>query len=93
MALTPVARCFSLLRLSGGDDPNDAVAYSEAVAHDKDAEPTAHTQHDESILVLRVVRVVEPDGIFIEEYGLRLLECNAVLLDVLPILGFVPLEA
>ena len=52
----------------------------------------AHSQQYESILALRMLRIVKQPAVRIVENALRLLKPDSVLGAIAPILPFVPIE-
>jgi hypothetical protein len=64
----------------------------KAVAHDEDAQLKADAQHQESVLVVRVLRVEEPNCILVKEHGLRLFKGDTVFTLVVSAFRMIPLE-
>jgi hypothetical protein len=62
------------------------------VANDKRSQGVTETEKNESVLIVRVVRIVNETGVFIIEDGLSLFEGNAMLADIGPVLTGIPLE-
>ena len=62
------------------------------VAYNEDVKFEAHAEHDESVLILRMVGIKESHGVLIKKHGLRLFKRNAVFSDVIPALGGIPFE-
>ena len=52
----------------------------------------AHAKHDKAVLILGIVWIKESDRVLIKKYSLSLLKRDAMLLDVLLALGFIPFE-
>ena len=63
------------------------------MAYDKNPELRAHTQHQKSIFVFRVIRIEVSDGILIIEYFTSFLEGYSILLPVDRIFGGILNEA
>ena len=72
--VVPVGCGFLPVCLACRDDPDDGVIDPKAVAYDQHPQFDADPEHQEPILVGRMVRVEEPDGILVQEDGLRLFE-------------------
>ena len=82
-----------LIRFSCRNDPDHCVVFAVAVAHNENAKLEAHTQHDKSFLILRMVGIEESHGVLVKKYGLRLFKGNAMFFDVFPVFIFIPLKA
>ncbi len=63
-----------------------------AVTNDQNPQLKADSQHDKPIFVFRMIRIKEPNGVFIKEHRSSFFKANAVLASVQPVLGLVPLE-
>lgn len=79
------------IRLPRRNDPDYGIAFPVAVADDQD--PVAYAEHDEPILIMRMIRIVESDRTIIDKYRLRFLEGDPMLPHILTALGCIPLEA
>src|SRR5450759_1569569 len=89
---------FILLPLEGirsacGDQPNDLVALSVAVAHDQRPQPRAEPEQNKPVLVLRMFLVWTHQGVFVEEHRPGFLEGYPVPSTVHRRLPLVPFEA
>jgi len=74
------------------DDADDIADFPFTVANDEQIGVAAHAKHDEPVF-LPGVRVIEKlNGEFIVENGFRLLERNAMLLEVGVRLGRIPFK-
>ncbi|GEM_PF-4096129 len=62
------------------------------MADDEDTQQIAFSDQDETVFVIRVLRIIVLDGAFVEEHGLRFFEGNAVFLLVRSTLAFIPFE-
>jgi hypothetical protein len=82
-----------LIRFPGRNDPNDRVIFSVTMADHQNAEFETHAKHNESVFVLRMVRIEETNGILVKKDCLRFLERNAVFPYVFPVLVFIPFKA
>jgi len=91
--LPPVEFDLLAVRFSGGNNPNDGLAFPETMADDERPQPEAESEHDEPILVRRMIRVEISNGVFIIKYGLSLLKGDSVLSTVGAVLSFVPIKA
>ena len=92
MALAPIGLGFFPDRFACGDDADDRISNPETVAHNKDPQFPTHSQHQDTVFVMGMIRVKVADRILIEENRLRFLERDAVLAPVCAILPFIPLE-
>lgn len=63
------------------------------MTHDQDAKFEAEAEQKKTVLILGMIRIIESDRMVIEKDGLSFLESNAVLFDILAVLGFIPIEA
>jgi hypothetical protein len=88
----PIGFCLFAVRLSGGYDPDDGIAFPITMADDERSKPIAETEHDEAILIRRMVRVDISNGSFIVKYGLGLLEGDSVFSAIRPVLSLIPGE-
>ena len=77
-----------LIRLSGRNDPNDRVIFSVTMADHQNTELETHAEHDETVFVLRMVRIEKTKGILVEKDCLCFLKRNAMLPHVCPVLVF-----
>ena len=64
--------------LSCRDKTNDIAALADAVADHENAQFGAHAEWKQSVFPLRMLGVIELDGLWIEEHGAGLFEGNAV---------------
>jgi class 3 adenylate cyclase len=81
-----------LVRLPRGDQPHDRLTLSEATANNQNAGLETQAEQDESVFIIGVVRVKEPDRVLIVKDGARFFERYTVLLDIGLVLPAVPLE-
>ena len=63
------------------------------MADHEDPQSEAHAKEEESIFVLRMVGVEEPDGVLVVESRAGFLEGDAVLPNVCSLFAFIPLES
>ena len=89
---TPVLRLFLLIGFPGGDDPDDRIVLLVAVTDDQDTEHKADAEHNEPILLLRMIGIEETDRVLVEEDRPGFLERHLVLSLILAVLPLVPLE-
>jgi hypothetical protein len=61
------------IRFSCRYDPNRRVVLSVTVAYNENAKIEAHAEHDESVLILRMLGIKESHGVLIKKYGLYIL--------------------
>src|SRR3989338_1304499 len=92
MVLPPIVFCFMLIRFSCRDDTDHCIVFSATVADNKNAKFDAHAEHDESILILRMVWIEKSHGVFIKKYGLCLFKRNTMLSEIFSALGFIPFK-
>lgn len=62
------------------------------MAYHEHPEFEAYSQHDETIFLIRVVRVKKADGTLVQEHGLGLFKRDTVLAFVFTILILIPFE-
>jgi hypothetical protein len=62
------------------------------MADDDNPQPMADTEQQKAVFVCRMIRIEEPDGMFVEKRRLRLIERNAVFAHVRPAFRLVPLK-
>ena len=62
------------------------------MADDEDTQQIAFSDQDETVFVIRVLRIIVLDGAFVEEHGLRFFAGNAVFLLVRSTLAFIPFK-
>lgn len=63
------------------------------MTNDQHPKTNAHAEHQEALLIFRVLRVVNNSGEFIQEDSLGFTKGNAVLLLIRTVLSWIPLEA
>ena len=71
---------------------NGAIFAPVAVAHKQHPKRAAQAEKDKAVLILRMVRIANQLGPFINEDRLGLIEADAVLFRVCRCLPFIPLE-
>jgi hypothetical protein len=90
--ILPIGFSFFAVRLSIGNDPDDEIAFPITMADDERPKPIAKAEHDEAILIRRVVRIDISNGPLVIKYGLSLLEGDSVLSAIRPVLFLIPGE-
>jgi len=88
----PVLRLFRPVRFPRRDDPDHGVVCAKTMADDKRPQLETDAKHQKPVLGRRMIGIIEPDGVLIQEDRLRFLEGDAVLTLVGPALWSVPLE-
>src|SRR3569832_199512 len=83
---------FSGSCLAGRNDPNDIAFLAIAMTHDQHPKRTAEAHENETILVLRVIGIVDQLCPLVREHRTGFLEAHAVLPGVRRSLARVPLE-
>jgi len=72
---------------SGGDDANDTAARPIAVGDNQHPEWGAQAKEREAILIVRMIGIIEQDGLLVGKGRSGLIERDAVLANVLSGLG------
>jgi len=80
-------------RLASRDHPDLVFIGTDRMSDDQEPDLPAHSEKEESIFGVRVVRVVEQKGHLVGEDRLRFLESDAVLAAVLGGLSRIPCES
>jgi hypothetical protein len=62
------------------------------MANHKNSERETDSQHDESVFIFGMFRVIEADGVLVEKDCPGFFECNAMLSFVFPVLALIPFE-
>jgi len=84
---------FRLRSSPGVNDPDRLIIVAETMAHQDYTKCDAQAQEQESIFIVRMLRVSHEQGAVIEEDALCLLETDSVFPLIGPTLGRAPLEA
>lgn len=79
--------CFSC-----GDNPNDGIRFTVAVADDEELSGAAVSENNETIFLNRMIRVIYDKSIVIIEHGRSFFEGNSVFLFVYGVFVFIPLK-
>jgi hypothetical protein len=82
-----------LIRFSRRDNPYYRIVFPTAMAHNQYPQFETQAKHNESVLILRVVRVKKANGIFVKEHGLCFDKRYPVFLYVRFVLVLVPCKA
>ena len=89
----PIVRVFLFICLPGGYNPDDGIGRLETMAHDERPQLETNSQHQETILIGRVVGIEEPEGILIQKDGLGLFEGDPMFATVFPAFCLIPFES
>ena len=89
---TSVVRGFALCRFPGGDDADCIPLLIFKVTNQEQLRVRTQTKQQEALFLARVILVEELHGKLIKEHGARVLERDAVLLQVRVGLRLVPVE-
>jgi hypothetical protein len=65
---------FTFVCFPGGDDSDDRIVLAIAMTYDENAKSETHTQHDEAVLVLRMIGIEVSDSVLVEKDRLGFLE-------------------
>ena len=68
--------------LAGRDDANDVAFAPVAVAHHQQAQCAAQAQENKAFFIVRVIRIVNQLGAFIQKDRLGFLKAHAVLFGI-----------